>query len=566
MDNAAVAQVLFQIARALEYLNENPYRVSAYRKAAEAVMHLDEDVAELAVQDRLAQIPGIGKTLSSRVRAWVMEHDFSDFQEVISQLPPGFDELLKVPGLGFKRIRALQQERGIGTVEDLLEALKEGRLSGMRAFPKKFLDSLPQALERVQSYRGKCTLDRALQAASDLQAKLSGLGLESVVTGQCRRGVEVVEAIELLVPGDEAILPGLAVSLEEPLAEMRGDTLFIPARAGMPPVLLTAVARESLPVRLLLTTGSEGHIESLRQRAAGAGIELTPEGVFRGGEAVEITDERAVYGLLGLQELPPEVREGRPSELERAGSFTVPALIASGDIRGTIHNHSTYSDGMCTLSEMSGGAVRRGYAWIGISDHSRSASYAGGLDIDAVLRQHAEIDELNRTTGIAILKGIESDILPDGSLDYPPEVLALFDFVVASVHSGMDMDIKAMTKRIVRALRNPFTSVLGHPTGRILLAREPYAVDMETVLDEALRHRVAVEINANPQRLDLDWRLVEPFTGAGGVIALSPDAHTTAGLDDMRYGVMMGRKGFLTPEACLNAWDTDRVRGFLRKS
>lgn len=244
----------------------------------------------------------------------------------------------------------------------------------------------------------------------------------------------------------------------------------------------------------------------------------------------------------------------------------MPALIASGDIRGTIHNHSTYSDGMCTLSEMSGGAVRRGYAWIGISDHSRSASYAGGLDIDAVLRQHAEIDELNRTTGIAILKGIESDILPDGSLDYPPEVLALFDFVVASVHSGMDMDIKAMTKRIVRALRNPFTSVLGHPTGRILLAREPYAVDMETVLDEALRHRVAVEINANPQRLDLDWRLVEPFTGAGGVIALSPDAHTTAGLDDMRYGVMMGRKGFLTPEACLNAWDTDRVRGFLRKS
>jgi DNA polymerase (family X) len=565
MDNGAVAQILLQMARALEYLDENPFKVAAYRKAAQAVMPLDREVGQLVRDDSLSQVPGIGKAISAKIRAWVIDGDLSDLQDLGAKLPRGFDELLKVPGLGFKRIRVLQQERGIETAEDLLAALGEGRLAGLRAFPKKFLEGLPGAVQRVMGYRGKSTLDVALALAASMRERLAGLGVSSELTGQCRRGGDVIEAVELLVDGAPSLLEGLASSLGEGF--FQGDALVIPSEATMPPVVLWAAVPESRGAALLLSTGSEGHIKALRERASAMGIEISGRGVFRQGNAMAAADEGEIYELLGLRSLPPEVREGRPLEMALAEGHSLPELISMGDIRGTIHNHSTYSDGVCTLSEMVRGARDRGYAWIGMADHSRSASYAGGLDIDAVLRQHREIDELNgELEGITILKGIESDILNDGSLDYPDEVLALFDFVVASIHSGMEMDRKAMTKRMIKALKNPFTSILAHPTGRLLLAREPYAVDMEAVLEEALASSVAVEVNAHPIRLDLDWRLIEPFAGRGGIIALCPDAHTVDGLDDMRYGVLMGRKGFLTPGSCLNAWDVDKARSYLRKA
>jgi DNA polymerase (family X) len=566
LDNAAVAQILLQMARALEYLDENPFKVAAYKKAAQALMLLDREVAELLREDVLSGVPGIGKAISARIKAWVVDCDLSDLREVEAMLPRGFDELLKVPGLGFKRIRALQRERGIETPEDLLQALSEGRLSGLRAFPKKFLEVLPAAVERVMGYRGKSTLDAALATALAMGARLAELGISSEVTGECRRGGDVIQAVELLVHGGADVLEVIAASLGQPQASLRGGTLVIPSGSYGPPVKLTTAAGKERAAALLLTTGSEGHIRNLRERALPLGIEITERGVFRGGSEVAVSGEEDIYALLGLQLLPPEVREGRPSEIALAGSFSVPELITMADIQGTIHNHSTYSDGVCTLPEMVRAARDKGYAWIGMADHSRSASYAGGLDVDAVFRQHREIDELNASLeGITVLKGIESDILGDGSLDYPEEVLALFDFVVASIHSGMEMDRKSMTKRIVKALKNPFTSVLAHPTGRLILAREPYEVDMEAVLDAALENSVALEVNSHPIRLDLDWRLIEPFTARGGVIALSPDAHTTDGLDDMRYGVMMGRKGFLTPASCLNAWDVQEAGRFLRK-
>lgn len=566
MNNGTVAGLLLRMASALEYLDGNPFKVAAYRKAAEAVMRLDREAAELAREDLLPQVPGIGKAISAKIRAWAIEEDFSDLSEVVSLLPKGFDELLKVPGLGFKRIRTLQRERGIETVDDLLPALKEGRLSGLRAFPRKFLEDLPPAIERVMGYRGKSTLDEAYEAAFSMGAKLASLGVFSEVTGQCRRGGDVIDAVELLVQGDLRTLEGLASSLGSAQAFIRGDTLVIPSGLHHAPVVLHAAPPESRAAALLLSTGSEDHVRALGERAAALGVEVSGKGVFKGGSPVALFGEEDLYGLLGLQYLPPEVREGRPSEMAFARGFSLPGLITLEDIRGTIHNHSTYSDGVCTLSGMARAARDRGYRWIGISDHSRSASYAGGLDVDALEKQHREIDELNDSLGgITILKGIESDILPDGSLDYPPEILALFDFVVASVHSGMEMDRKTMTRRIVKALQNPFTSILGHPTGRLLLAREPYAVDMDAVLEGALATGVALEINANPIRLDLDWRLIEPFVGRGGIIALSPDAHTAGGLDDMRYGVMMGRKGFLTPGSCLNAWEVPEAVRFLGK-
>jgi DNA polymerase (family X) len=567
MDNAAVARILLRMARAMEYLDENPFKAAAYRKAAQSVALLDRESAGLAREGTLADVPGIGRAISAKIAAWALQGDFSALEEAESRLPRGFDELLKVPGLGFKRIRTLQRERGIETVEDLLEAVGQGRLAGMRAFPRKFVEGLPEALERVMGYRGKGTLDVAFALAEDLKARLSSLGLDAFLTGQCRRGAEIVDAVELLVPGDPVVLEGLAVRLGVPDAILEGNSLVIGMGPILPLLRVVAVPPKSLPAALLVTTGSEAHVRALRERASSLGIEISGQGVLRDGAEAALSSEEDIYGLLGLQFLPPEAREGRPSEMALAQGFSVPRLITLEDIRGVIHVHSTYSDGVHPLADMVRAARDRGYRWIGISDHSRSASYAGGLDVDAVLRQHEEIDGLNASLeGVTVLKGIESDILSDGSLDYPPEVLGLFDFVVASIHTGMEMDRKAMTRRILKALENPFTSIFAHPTGRLLLAREPYAVDMEAVLEGALQNSVALEVNAHPIRLDLDWRLIEPFTARGGVIALSPDAHTREGLDDVRYGVTMGRKGFLTPRSCLNAWDVSEAAGFLRKS
>ncbi len=555
------------MADAMEYLDENTFKVQAFRKAASAVMALDEPIEQIIARDGLSSIPGIGKSLETRIRAWIVDRDFSDLEEVRSRLPQGFAELLKVPGLGYKRIRLLQNERSITTLEELLDAAAAGRLQGLRAFPRKFVEGLPAAVERVMGYRGKCTLDLGLSYAEDLCSRLAAAGFEALAAGQCRRFSEIIERVEILVEGESRDLGSLISVLGMDRTSVRGNTVIIEPHAGRPPAEVSLIDRDTRPVRLLMATGSEKHVSELRRMAAGMGIEILDRGLFREGVQIDIHDEKDIYAALGLSFLPPEVREGRECEIALASGNGMPALITMDDIRGTIHNHTSASDGTVMLSDMVLAAKARGYEWIGISDHSRSAFYAGGLDDDAVRRQHREIEELNRSLdGITVFKGIESDILEDGSLDYPSEVLSEFDFVVASIHTHMDMDKKSMTKRIVKAVKNPFTTILGHPTGRLLLSREPFAVDMEVVLAAALESKVAVELNAHPLRLDLDWRLMEPFVSRGGIVALSPDAHTAEGLDDMAYGVMIARKGFLTKASCLNAWDVDTARRFFGKS
>lgn len=566
MDNQIIVAYLLEMARALEYLEENPFRAQAYRRAARSIQALGVPVGELAAGGGISGVPGVGKGIASTIEAWVVQGDFSELERLRAMLPRGIDELLKVPGLGLKRVRALNRELSVETAEDLLEALRQGRLSGLRVFPRRFVERLPALVERVLSYRGRYLMDRALARAGTVLARLASGGLEARVTGECRRCSEIVQLVEILVElpagGGEEVLKVLG----EPGGVLRSGAVTVPGSADWPPVELHLVSPQSRAVRLLVTTGSRGHLAALRRHAAELGIEIGETGVSRRGEPVELLEEEDIYRLVGLQYLPPEVREGRPSELELARAHTVPDLVSLADIRGTIHNHTDMSDGVSPLKDMVLAARGRGYEWIGISDHSRSAGYAGGLDVETLSLQHREIAALQRELGgIEIFKGIESDILPDGSLDYPPEVLESFDFVIASVHSHMDMDRRAMTRRIVKALRNPFTTVLGHPTGRLLLSREPYEVDMDAVLEEALASRVAVEINASPYRLDLDWRLIDEFVTRGGIIAVSPDAHSVEGLDDMAYGVMIARKGFVTAGACLNTLDARQAREWFAK-
>lgn len=567
MDNRIIASALLETARNLEFLDENPFKVQAYRKAAHAVMELDEPLIRMLEKGGLSGVPGVGKNIAARIEVWVRDHDFSDLEELRSRVPSGLDELLKVPGLGIKRIRVLHGQRSIRTVEDLMDAVKEKKLSGLRVFPAKLVDSLPQALERVLSYRGKFTIDLASAYADEILSKLASEGIKAHLTGQCRRTGEIIERIEFLVEGADDAIEKIMDILKEPGMEVKGSAYELHSKAGRPVVSFMFASPDTLPAGLLITTGSAEHLDELRRSASDKGIEIDDRGVSREGKTVPLLDEEEIYRMLGLQYLPPEVREGREIEMTFARSHTVPELIRREDIIGTIHNHTTFSDGASTLEEMVIGARERGYRWIGISDHSRSAYYAGGMKPDDIMRQHREIDKLKAGfKDITILKGIESDILADGSLDYPPEMLNEFDFVVASIHTGMDMDREAMTQRIVKALRNPYTTIFAHPTGRIILSREPYKVDMDVVLREALENKVAMELNANPLRLDIDWRLIEAFVSRGGIIALSPDAHAVEGLDDMDYGVKIARKGFLTAQACLNTFEIEDVRLFVKKT
>lgn len=305
----------------------------------------------------------------------------------------------------------------------------------------------------------------------------------------------------------------------------------------------------------------------MRDIADRSGYEIRKEGIFHEGMRVRMSDEREIYTQLGMQFLPPEVREGREVEILLAQQARVPRLITEEDLRGIVHVHTLFSDGRSSLEDMVRAVRSRGFSWIGISDHSQSAYYAGGMSLERLKEQFAEIERCEESIPeIKILRGIESDIHPDGSLDYPDEILAMFDFVIASVHSQMEMDETAMTGRIVRAIRNPRTSILAHPTGRLLLSREQYRVDMNTILEEAIRHSVAIELNANPWRLDLDWRLIYGFISSGGRIIIGPDAHSVDGLDDITYGVIMARKGFTSPEACLNTRDETEIREALSRT
>ena len=372
--------------------------------------------------------------------------------------------------------------------------------------------------------------------------------------------MEVITTVDVLVEKTPEAQGLIRECLADARLNSEGPILKILPDRKSPPVRLHLVEKGGFPLAMFFTTGSKEHVERMRQRARTMQYVLDDTGMFRGDERIEIQNERDIYRVLSLPYIPPEIREEATASFYEQ-DYHIPRLLEDHQIKGTVHNHTTFSDGRTPLKELVLEAREMGYAWIGISDHSKSAYYAGGMSIDDIQRQHREIEALEGSIdGITILKGIESDILPDGSLDYPDDVLSSFDFVIASIHSHMDMTQDRMTDRIVQALRNPFTSIFAHPTGRLLLTREPYRVDLDVVLAEALKNHVAIELNANPMRLDLDWRRIPGFIRAGGKIAIGPDAHVAQGLLDMRYGVMMARKGLLTPDACLNTCDVTGIR------
>ncbi|MFH2001240.1 MAG: PHP domain-containing protein [Planctomycetota bacterium] len=468
-----------------------------------------------------------------------------------TEVPEGLLDLVALRGLGPVKVKTLYQKLGITTLGELEYACQENRLNELKGFGEKTQEKILKEIQLAKQYAGLFHLHYASHALEEVDAlirKEDGV-IETATSGQVKRSLEVISRGELVVSctQPEAFLD--AVSGREAIgavAERTMDCIRFNHPYGLP-IDLHVVPPERFAARLCFTTGPAEHLALLEERARGRGYSLDRNGLFKIGssQAEEIKDEAELYKALDLETIPPELREGK-GEIDAAAERKLPALVGSDDLRGILHIHTVYSDGKNTLLEMADAAKAMGYAYIGVSDHSRTASYAGGLSIDQIQKQAREIKALNQgMAGFRILHGIESDILKDGSLDYPDKVLESLDFVIASVHSGFTMDEETMTQRIIKAIRHRATRILGHPTGRLLLGREPYAVDMQAVLEACAESRVMVEINANPHRLDIDWRLLDECRRLEIKVCINPDAHRVDGYHDIRFGIGIARRGGL---------------------
>jgi DNA polymerase (family X) len=534
VDKAVAALVLEEIAALLALQDAEPYRVRAYRTAARAVDTIEGDLERRVRDGELATVPGLGPATIGVLRELVETGRSRLYDRLRAETPAGMVRLRAVSGLGPKRVRTLHEELGIETLEQLREAAESGRIADLKGFGPATQKRVLEGIDFVDESTGRRRQPQAYATAHRLIDHLETLEVQAVrLAGELRRGCETVDGIELLAVTDVpdtaldafVLLPALTIA--ERLEGGRAHAAMADGAA----VRLRCVTPDQAAAAWVAATGSDAHLAQLRARAASLGLRLDDSGLWdddpAAGHPIDLADEAALYAALELEWVPPELREGR-GEVEWAAEGRLPTLVHYDDLRGTFHCHTSWSDGRATVAEMAEGALARGWRYLGIADHSVTASYAGGLTIDEVRHQQREIDRWNAEPGgeLWLFKGVEADILSDGSLDYPDDVLASFDYVVGSVHSAFRMKEAAMTRRITRAVSNPRLTILGHPTGRLLLTREPYAVDMDAVIDAAAAAGAAIEINGDPHRMDMDWRHWPAAKGKGRPAAPSTPTPT----------------------------------------
>ncbi|MBI4714370.1 MAG: DNA polymerase/3'-5' exonuclease PolX [Nitrospirae bacterium] len=567
MDRKEVGHILEEIGILLELKGENPFKCNAYHAAARTLEALEGDLAEQVRTGALKEVKGIGKALFEKISELVTTGRLPYYEELRGSIPAGLLEIIKLPGVGPKKAKALHDLLGIASVGELEYACVENRLVDLPGFGVRSQEKILEGIRYYKKAQGLHLFPAALTEAEILTAalrKVPGV-TRADYAGSLRRRKEVIRDIDLVAAARD---PGRVMDAFAALPEIQTVLAKGETKAG---VLLHSgiqadlrvVSDAEFPFALLYFTGSKEHNTALRGRARRLGLKLNEYGLFREEEPLPCRDEDAVFARLGLTPIPPELREDM-GEIEAAEKGRLPQLVEPGDVRGVSHGPTTASDGGADLREMVLKAKNLGYRYVGISDHSRSAHYANGLSVERVRAQHREIDKLRKEIpGIAIFKGIESDILADGSLDYPDEILATFDFVIASIHSRFQMTEREMTDRILRAVANPYTTMLGHPTGRLLLSREGYAVDLKKIIDAAAERKVVIELNANPYRLDLDWRLCRYTHDRGVRVSINPDAHSPEGLEDTVYGVGIARKGGLTKDDVLNTMTAEKIEEYL---
>jgi DNA polymerase (family 10) len=558
-DRFAVAAALREIALLLEVQGGNPHRARAYEKGARAIESLNQDLAVLARSGRLTEIPGIGEALARTITELVETGRTSVLDRLRQELPAGVAELATV--LSLPRIQAVHQALGITTLPELEQAAREGRLRTVKGFGARTEQKVLQEIEDL-GQRGQQTLLHHAQREADsvLDFVRALPEVERAETaGMLRRRLEVIDSLEIVVASTspEAVLQHLArfpqAAAQVSLAGERGRWRL----AGGMNLEAEVVAPERFALAWHLRTGSAGHLESLAAHAAARGLTIDERGLRRGSRKLQVPSEEELYRLLDLPYVPPEMREA-DGEVEAAAAGVLPgALVTADDVRGMVHCHTTWSDGRHTIEQMARAAEEMGMSYITITDHSPTATYAGGLTLDRLRRQWDEIDRVQQKVRVRLLRGSEVDILKDGTLDWPDRILEEMDVVVASIHNRYRLDEEAMTRRVVRGLRHPLFKVWGHALGRYVLRRPPIAVRMEEVLDAAAASRVAVEINGNPNRLDLEPRYVRQARRRGLRFTLSVDAHSIGELHHLRWAVDMARRGWLTPGDVLNTLDAD---------
>jgi len=522
-----IADALELTAKLMELHNENPFKVKAISSAAYKLGKTRIDLNDQTVEE-LMKIEGISKSLAEKIVEFTTTGSSRELKELMAKTPVGVIDMLGIKGLGPKKVRQLWIELELESVTDLLYACHENRLVELKGFGEKTQNTIIQNIEFKLNNTGKYHFAYAEKiAAPVLDSLLKQTDLVSL-TGAMYRKCEIIEEIDILV-GDESI----------DLDEYGSDTV---------PINFIQVNEAVFYRTLVETSSTTVHLEAID---------------FNKLEIKKYTNEEAVYANLNIQYCEPELREGL-FEIEKAKSHQLPELIRYTDLKGILHNHSTYSDGMNTLEEMAVYCKQLGYQYLGICDHSQTAVYADGLKVEAVMLQHQEIEKLNKELfPFKIFKGIESDILGNGDLDYPEDVLKTFDFIVASVHANLKMDEEKATTRLLKAIENPYTTILGHPTGRLLLGRPGYPLDHKKIIDACAANKVVIELNAHPYRLDIDWRWIPYCLEKGVMISINPDAHQLKGYHDMQYGVNVARKGLLTKDNCLNSMDLNSFENYL---
>ncbi|TCD10583.1 DNA polymerase/3'-5' exonuclease PolX [Pedobacter frigidisoli] len=555
MENKTIARTLRLLSQLMELHEENPFKIKSIANAYFKVDKLPFALKDKPIED-IDKIDGIGKGLAGKIIELLQTGELKELNDIIQQTPEGVVDMLGIKGIGPKKILIIWRTLGIESIGELYYACNENRLIEAKGFGLKTQEEIKNAIEFKLAANGRFLYAQVEGFANTLHTQLSEwlvrFGSHSSLgfAGQYRRACEIIDELEFVI-GTEHLEQVLA-SLEsfEPLSLIAGVDAFITTTSAGLRVKIFVVDKADFYLQWFKQTGNAEHVEKV--------LQLAGNGPF--------ANEEEIYSKAGLAFIEPELREDF-DEIELAKANKLPTLIAYNDLKGSLHNHSTWSDGVHTLEQM---AVyckdTLNMQYFGICDHSKTAVYAKGLNEQRVFGQHREIDELNKKLApFKIFKGIESDILSDGSLDYSDDILKTFDFVVASVHSNLRMDETKATARLLKAIENPYTTILGHPTGRLLLSRAGYPIDYKKIIDACASNNVVIEINANPLRLDLDWRWHRYALEKGVLLSVNPDAHRTEGFHDMRFGILVARKGGLSADKCLNAFSLEEITEYFNK-
>lgn len=579
MDKKAIADILDEMGTLLELQGANPFKSRAFHNASRAVEGLTKDIAELIESGELREVDGIGDKIAVVITDLALRGKSKDHDDLRTGFPPGVPEMLRVQGLGPKKVKVLYEKLKIKSLAELESAANEDRLSSLDGFGEKTQQNILKGIQALKLRGEKTIYPKAADAAAHIFndiIKRKGV-IRGEVAGSLRRKKEVIGDIDIVISAKENVRPAL---MEAFVSHPDVGTIVAKGETKSSVVLnagincdMRIVDDSEYPFALNYFTGSKEHNIEMRSRAKKFGWSLNEYGFSEIGaeekrgkakQIIRCKDEPDIYKALELEYIPPELRENL-GEIVAAEDGTLPKLIGDKDIRGTFHCHTKYSDGVNTLDQMAMAARKLGWDYLGIADHSKVAAYAGGMTEEKVTRQLKEIDEINaRIKGFRLIKGTECDILSNGDLDWSDSVLASFEYVVASIHSNFNMNPTEMTKRIIKALKNKYVTMLGHPTGRLLLSRDEYPVDMIQVINAASDNGKIIEINAHPLRLDLDWRLCKYAKEKGVLIAINPDAHNIEGLNDVQYGVGIARKGWLEKGDVLNTQTLNNVLKYLK--